>query len=203
MAAVAAVGPVVQSIGSAVGTAGVKGTADLIMDLLRKLTAMKGRTCGIRIENRTGVELHNVKWYEHCGRASGNPPPPSIEPKELIQVNFSKSFGFLGCAGFLSYQYCENERFVIAFRVPMVQIRKKAKNSFAITSIKMAKKINKCDLYKSMMYDWNSAQLPNFVKGFAADGECIQITTNGVTMRCTMSRDNNAGICFEICPAVS
>lgn len=196
-------GQVVQS-----GTAGVKGTADIMTLLLRMTSNMMmkrspSRTCEIQIENRTGVELNNVKWYEHCGRASGNPPPPSIQPQATKQVNFSKSFGFLGCAGLLSYQYCENERFVIAFRVPMVQVRKRAKNSFAIASMVEAKDMN-CDMYKNMMYEWNPVQQPtDFDKSFAADNRCIQITTNGVTMKCTMSRDNNAGICFEIYPTVS
>ena len=168
-----------------------------MIDFLRRMTSMRSRTCSIQIQNRTAVELNNVSWHEHCGRSSGNPPPPSIQPNETTRVDFSKSFGLLGCAGLVSYQYSEKERFVIAFRVPMVQVRKKAKNFFAIASMAEAKDMN-CDMYKDMVYKWKPVEQPNFGKGFATDGKPIQITTNGVKMRCTMSRDNNAGISFEI-----
>ena len=192
--AVATVGTVATSV------AGITGGAGAMMDFLKRMLTMKCRSCSILIQNRTAVELKNVSWHEQCGRSSGDPSPPSIPPGVATKVDFSRSFGLLGCAGLLSYQYSEKERFVIAFRVPMVQVRKKAKNFFAIASMAEAKDVN-CDMYKDMVYKWKPVQQPNFVKGFAADGKPIQITTNGVKMRCTMSRDNNAGISFEICSA--
>ena len=160
------------------------------------------RTCEIEIENRTEVALSDVEWDMHCGRSSGTPPPPTIQPRATKKMKFSKSFGLLGCSGLLSYQYTSTgTRFVIAFRISMEQLRERKRNLFAITSMENGVQLNR-DLYKQMMHEWDCKR-SEFQRGFAGRGKQIRITTNGVEMVCTMSSSNKGGIKFEISPEAS
>ena len=177
-----------------VGRAGVTGVVSALKYVLSEC-----RTCEIEIENRTAVALSDAKWAKHCGRTSGTPPPPTIQPHATKKMKFSKSFGLLGCSGLLSYQYTSTgTRFVIAFRISMEQLRERKRNLFAIASIEKGVKLDR-DLYKRMMHEWD-CERSEFQRGFAGCGKQLQITTNGVEMVCTMSSSNKGGIKFEISP---
>ena len=176
------------------GRAGVTGVVSVLKYVLSDC-----RTCEIGIENRTEVALSDAKWYKHCGRSSGTPPSPTIQPHATKTMKFSKSFGLLGCSGLLSYQYTSTgTRFVIAFRISMEQLRERKRNLFAITSMEKGVKLDR-DLYKNMMHEWDCNR-SEFQRDFAGSGNQIRITTNGVEMACTMSSSNRGGIRFEISP---
>ena len=165
--------------------------SNMILEYITRYLSTNSRTCTVEVCNKTTVELNNPLFPVKDGYL--NDIPESIAPDDTKSVNFFKKDGLFGCSGLLSYKYSEECRIVLAFRVPLVQIRKSARNKFAIATIAATETLD-FDLYKDMMH--SKKRKEQSATAFASSGTPLKISSRAedVKLECSMTGSTKAKI---------
>jgi hypothetical protein len=163
-------------------------------------TSKKSKSCNIILVNYSNATLTGPKTYMYSGMYIGG-AKPTIPPQSQHCVQFAKKDYFpLGCSGLLSYTLDGKRRFVIMFRVPLIQFFSKDGNRTALWVTEAdANKFKDETLYTNMAYKWVESNQANFRGLRASAGHGIDLKVDGdFTFKFTMSQGGNAEINMEI-----